>query len=133
MTPGRRLRWHRQLVARHWTDPLGLNPADTWLFDLDARPGGARGIAASPPYQPGRFPAWAQVLQDAGCTTVTWSQAHPDDRLHFATAEAVAVLRGIEARVFAPMDQAASTDGSAAPPLVVLCHSRGGLVARAAL
>lgn len=119
--------------ARHWSDPLGLDSSSTWLFDLNARPTGGSGIASSPPYAPASFPAWTQVLRDAGCTTVTWSQARPDDLLQFSTAEAAAVLRSIEARVFAPLDQAAATDGVAIPPLVVLCHSRGGLVARAAL
>ena len=31
------------------------------------------------------------------------------------------------------MDQAAAAGGGDPPPLVLLCHSRGGLVARAAL
>ena len=119
--------------ARHWADPIGLNPDDTWLFDLAARPRGGRGIASSPPYQPGSVTAWTQVLRDAGFTTVIWSQARPDDLLQYATAEAVTVLRAIEERVFAPIERARTAGGGTAPPLILLCHSRGGLVARAAL
>jgi pimeloyl-ACP methyl ester carboxylesterase len=119
--------------AQHWADPLGLDPADTWLFDLAARPRGGRGIASSPPYQPGSVTPWTQVLRDAGFSTLTWSLARPDDLLHYSAAEAVAVLRALEERVFAPLEQAAAAAGGPAPPLVLLCHSRGGLVARAAL
>ena len=34
--------------AQHWTDPLGLDPASTWLFDLAARPQGAQRAEEDP-------------------------------------------------------------------------------------
>lgn len=119
--------------ARHWTDPTGLDPAETWLFDLGARPEGGRGIAASPPYQPGSVTAWGRALGDAGMSCVTWSQGRADDLLEYATAEATGVLAALEARVFTPYDADVAANGEAVPPLVLLCHSRGGLVVRAAL
>jgi pimeloyl-ACP methyl ester carboxylesterase len=119
--------------AQHWADPVSLNPDETWLFDLASSPKGGDGIASSPPYAPGSARSWIQALREAGLTAVTWSQAKSDDLLQYATAEAVAVLRAIEAKVFVPLDQAAAAGSGAAPPLVLLCHSRGGLVARAAL
>ena len=119
--------------ARHWTDPAGLDPNQTWLFDLAARPEGARGLAASPPYQPGSVTPWTRALADAGLTCITWSQARADDLLQFAVAEATGVLAALEAQVFAPYAADVAANGGSVPPLIVLCHSRGGLVARAAL
>jgi len=119
--------------ARHWADPLALDPADTWLFDLAARPQGAQGIGSSPPYQPGSVTPWTRVLGDAGLTAITWSQARAGDLLQYAAAEAVAVLGALEEHVFAPLERDAASGGGPVPPLVLLCHSRGGLVARAAL
>ena len=120
--------------AQHWADPVGLNPTDTWLFDLAAPPPpGARGIGSSPPYRAGSVTPWCQLLRDNGLSYVTWSQARPDDLLQFAVREAVAVLGALEQLVFAPYARDAAAGGGAVPPLVLLCHSRGGLVARAAL
>jgi pimeloyl-ACP methyl ester carboxylesterase len=119
--------------ARHWTDPVGLDPAETWLFDLGARPEGGRGIASSPPYQPGSVTPWTRALGDAGLSCITWSQGRADDLLQYAVTEATGVLAALEARVFAPYAADVAANGGAVPPLVLLCHSRGGLVARAAL
>ena len=120
--------------AQHWADPIGLNPAETWLFDLSATPPpGVHGIGSSPPYQPGSVTPWCQLLRDSGISYVNWSQARPADPLEYAVPEAVAVLSALEQRVFVPYEQAVATSGGAVPPLGLLCHSRGGLVARAAL
>jgi len=119
--------------ARHWTDPARLDPPSTWLFNLAAWPEGVRGIASSPPYAPGSVTPWTRALGDAGLTCITWSQTHPDDILQYATAEAVGLLAALEARVFAPYEADVAAYGGAVPPLVLLCHSRGGLVARAAV
>ncbi len=119
--------------AQHWSDPIGLNPSDTWLFNLDAQPHDAHGLGSSPPYEPGSVTAWVQLLRNEGITAITWSQSQPADLIQYAVTEAVAVLSALEQRVFAPYDQDAAASGGAAPPLILLCHSRGGLVARAAL
>jgi len=119
--------------ARHWTDPARLDPSNTWLFDLDARPERVRGIASSPPYAPGSVTPWTRALGDAGLTCITWCQTHPDDLLQYATAEAVGLLAALEAQVFAPYEADVAAYGGAVPPLALLCHSRGGLVARVAL
>jgi pimeloyl-ACP methyl ester carboxylesterase len=119
--------------ARHWTDPAGLNPAETWLFDLAARPQGVRGIASSPPYRPESVTPWARALGDAGFTCITWSQGRADDLLEYAATEATAVLAALEERVFTPYASDVAASGGTVPPLVLLCHSRGGLVVRVAL
>lgn len=118
--------------ARHWSDPVSLNPNDTWLFDLSASPADGRGIVSSPPYGAGSVTPWGQFLADNGISHVNWSQGRPDDPLEFAVNEATAVLGALEARVYAPNAQDPAA-GDALPPLILLCHSRGGLVARAAL
>ena len=120
--------------AQHWSDPLSLNPTDTWLFDLNRPPApGTVGLGSSPTYQPGSVTAWCQLLANNQISYVTWSQSQPADLLQYAVQEAVAVLSGIEQRLFAPYEQDVSANGGQAPPLILLCHSRGGLVARAAL
>ena len=119
--------------ARHWSDPIGLNPADTWLFNLDAEPQGASGLASSPPYAPGSVTAWCDFLRNQQISWITWSQSQPGDLLQYAVAEAVAVLTSIERDIFPALEQDAAAGGGGVPPLVLLCHSRGGLVTRAAL
>ena len=120
--------------AQYWTDPASLNPTSTWLFDIHARPpAGTTGLGSSPPFQPGSVTPWVQVLNQAGLSTVTWSQSRPIDLLQYAADKAVAVLRSLEARVFAPYAADVGASGGMVPPLVLLGHSRGGLVARAAL
>jgi len=119
--------------AQHWADPIGLNPADTWLFDLSAQPHGASGLGSSPPYQPGSVTAWCDLLRTQEISWVTWSQSRPGDLIQYAVAEAVAVLTSIEQKVFPTLEQEVAANGGTVPPLILLCHSRGGLVARAAL
>lgn len=120
-------------TAQHWTDPVGMPIGDTWLFDLAAPPPpGTAGLGMSPPYQEGSVTSWTRLLAGRGMTTVTWSQARPNDLLRYAVAEATALLASLEARLFQPYAQDAAA-GGAIPPLILLCHSRGGLVARAAL
>lgn len=120
--------------AQHWADPVSLNPNDTWLFDLNATPTtGANGLGSSPPYKAGSVTSWTQTLQREGISYVTWSQTRPNDLLQYAADETAAVLRMLEARVFTPYDADVATNGGAAPPLILMCHSRGGLVTRAAL
>jgi hypothetical protein len=121
-------------TAQHWTDPVGMDINETWLFDLAARPSaGTTGLGISPPYPEGSVTPWVRLLGDHDMTTVVWSQARPNDLLQYGTAEATTVLRGLEAHVFAPYARDVAANGGALPPLVLLCHSRGGLVARAAL
>jgi len=66
-------------------------------------------------------------------TCITWSQTRSDDLLQYAVAETTGVLAALEARVFAPYAADVAANGGTVPPLILLCHSRGGLVARAAL
>lgn len=119
-------------TAQHWTDPVSMPVDETWLFDLAAPPPStASGLAWSPPYQEGSVTSWARTLGEQGMTAVTWSQRRPNDLLEYATVEASALLSALEAHLFAPYEQDAGAAGL--PPLVLLCHSRGGLVARAAM
>lgn len=121
-------------IAQHWTDPVGMDINDTWLFDLAAPPpAGTTGLGMSPPYQAGSVTPWSRLLGGQGMSTITWSQARPNDVLQYAAAEAVALLTGLEAQVFAPYARDLAASGGGPPPLILLCHSRGGLVARAAL
>lgn len=120
-------------TAQHWTDPVGLPIDDTWLFDLATSPPAATtGLGLSPPYQEGSVTPWTRLLAGQGMTTITWSQARPNDLLQYAVAEATALLDTLEARLFRPYAQDVAVTGSV-PPLILLCHSRGGLVARSAL
>jgi hypothetical protein len=121
-------------TAQHWTDPVGIDINETWLFDLAAPPpAGTTGLGMSPPYPASSVTPWVRLLGDHGMTTVVWSQARPNDLLQYATAEAATALSGLERWVFAPYARDVAGSGGALPPLVLLCHSRGGLVARAAL
>jgi pimeloyl-ACP methyl ester carboxylesterase len=120
--------------AQHWTDPLSLNPDDTWLFDLNTKPPvGGGGIVRSRPYAPGSVMPWGDLLRDQQISWVTWSQAQSSGPLDIAVREAVNVLSALESRVFAPLAADVATPGGTVPSLILLCHSRGGLVARAAL
>jgi pimeloyl-ACP methyl ester carboxylesterase len=119
--------------AQHWLDPVSLDIGSTWLFNLAAHPQHGSGIVSSPPYDPGSTTSWCQLLQGEQISYVTWSLTHPDDLLAFSVTEAVAVLSGLEQQVFGPYEQDVAANGGAVPPLIVLCHSRGGLVTRAAL
>jgi pimeloyl-ACP methyl ester carboxylesterase len=119
--------------AGHWLDPVSLDVNSTWLFDLDADPREGSGITSSPPYAPGSMTSWCQLLEREQISYVTWSLTRPDDLLAFSVTEAVAVLGALEQQVFSPFEQDVAANGGAVPPLIVLCHSRGGLVTRAAL
>ncbi len=120
--------------AMHWADPIGLSASSTWLFNLAAEPGThVSGIGSSPPYAPGSVTSWCQTLANEGFTYVTWSLTNPNDTLDYSVADTIAVLRGLEERVFAPYEADVAANGGSVPPLVILCHSRGGLVTRAAL
>jgi pimeloyl-ACP methyl ester carboxylesterase len=120
--------------AMHWSDPTALDPNSTWLFDLKAEPPPAgTGILLSPPYRKGSTTDWARLLHDNKLTVVNWSISRPDDLLQYAVAEMVTLLRTLEETVFTPYAQDAAKTKTAVPALVILCHSRGGLVTRAAL
>ncbi len=71
--------------ARHRTDPLSQNPADTWSFALQTRPQGGQGIGSSPPYQAGSVAPWTELLGDAEMAWISWSQGRSDDLLQYAT------------------------------------------------
>jgi pimeloyl-ACP methyl ester carboxylesterase len=118
--------------ARHWSDPTSLDPAATWLFDVKAEPvPGASGIQTSPPYARDAVMNWCRLLGDNKISYINWSLSRPDDLLQYGAAELVGLLRVLEQTVFAPYEQ--EVKGGKVPPLILLCHSRGGLVARAAL
>ncbi len=120
--------------AMHWADPTSLDPDSTWLFDLKAKPAAAgTGILLSPPYPRESVTTWTKVLHDNKCTVITWSQDRPDDLIQYAVAELVGLLRTLEAVVMTPYAADAAKTKTIVAPLVLLCHSRGGLVTRAAL
>ncbi len=119
---------------RHWADPVSMNVNDTWLFDIHAKPAkGAKGIVSSPPYQAGAVTSWTQFLANNHISYVNFSQAKPGDLLDSAVQEVAGILSSLEKLVFEPYEQDVAANGGAVPPLIIVCHSRGGLVTRAAL
>jgi len=119
---------------RHWSDPVGMNVNDTWLFDLKANPPkGTNGVAMSPPYQESAAKSWTSLLTENRISYVNFSQAKPGDLLEFAVTELVAILSSLENLVFKPYEDDVASNGGQVPPLILVCHSRGGLVTRAAL
>lgn len=114
--------------AHHWSNPLGISLEATWLFDtataplaVSARPD----LLCSPPYKNGVVTDWCSALADAGISTVNFSQAQPCGSLSLATADLVSLLTNLESQVY--------SQAGDLPPYILLCHSRGGLVARQAL
>jgi pimeloyl-ACP methyl ester carboxylesterase len=119
---------------RHWADPIGMNPNDTWLFDLNAHPPKeTHGIGTSPPYKISAALSWTQFLSNNGITHINFSQSKPSDLLQYAVTELVAILSSLEKQVFEPYEQDVAANGGSVPPLIILGHSRGGLVTRASL
>jgi pimeloyl-ACP methyl ester carboxylesterase len=112
--------------AQHWSNPLGLSLDETWLYDTAAAPqagSGSPALLCSPAYQAGAVQDWCSALASAGISTINFSQSQPSGPLAAAASELVEVLTNVE-QLYAD---------SAGPPYVLLCHSRGGLVARQAL
>ena len=120
--------------AHHWADPTSLNPNDTWLFDLKSSPNHAQsGVRTSPPYNAGTVKAWAQLLSDNNITHINFSQVVQDgDLIQYPVQQLVAILDTLEKTVFQPYEADVAANGGTVPPLIVLCHSRGGLVTRLA-
>jgi pimeloyl-ACP methyl ester carboxylesterase len=118
--------------AQHWLDPTSIDVNDTWLFDLDSRPQGT-GLASSLAYAPGSVMSWCKMLQREQITYITWSQTQPNDLIAYAVQDALAVLGGLRQHVFDAYEHDFVEFGGAVPSLILLCHSRGGLVARLAL
>lgn len=120
--------------AQHWFDPSTMNVNDTWLFDLTSHPTTKKvGLSTSIPYQPQNVTSWTNFLNQNSITYVNFSQAKAGDLLEYATKEVVDLLTGLEEKVFQPFAQDATANNEPVPPLIILCHSRGGLVTRAAL
>lgn len=116
--------------ALHWSDPVSLNVTDTWLFDLNSRPASSfRGLGMSAPYKPENVTSWTKFLGHNGLTYINFSQTRPSDLLQYTVEEVVFLLETLEQRVFQPLNET----GDPVPPLIILCHSRGGLAVRAAL
>lgn len=53
--------------------------------------------------------------------------------LQYATQEVVTLVTGLEKWVFQPYEQDQAGESGSIPSFIILCHSRGGLVTRAAL
>ncbi len=120
--------------AQHWFDPTTMNVNDTWLFDLTSHSSSKNmGLSTSAPYQPQNVTSWTTFLNQNSITYINFSQAKAGDLLVYATKEVVDLLNGLEERVFQPFAQDAAANNGPMPPLIILCHSRGGLVTRAAL
>lgn len=118
--------------ARHWSDPVSLDPAATWLFDVKAEPpAAATGIQTSPPYTRDAVMNWCRFLGDNQVSYINWTLSRPDDALQFGATDLVGLLRVLEQTVYTPYEKEKAA--GSVPPLILLCHSRGGLVARAAL
>ncbi|MBA3948026.1 MAG: hypothetical protein H0X37_26185 [Herpetosiphonaceae bacterium] len=121
--------------ARHWSNPTAIDTAVTWLFDLDAVPppiSSGITITQSPAYPANAVTTWCQALTNQQISYINWSQSAPEDCLDIAVQELVAILQMVEGQLFGPLTQDTSNTGPL-PALILLCHSRGGLVARAAL
>ena len=115
--------------AQHWSDPVGIDVNTTWLFDTSATAQpqpcpDVAGLLMSPPYGASAMQSWTQALQANGISWLNFTQSQPQGALAVAVDELKRILMAIE-------PQAASAN--APPPLALLCHSRGGLVARQAL
>ncbi len=117
------------MTEKSWTDPYaenlvgGLFPFDYVLTDLDHSPDSFglnhtlfHGLCPSTPLRllPSRPPSYWEILSQSGFGPVTWSQRDPLGPL----AAAVEELKAIMYRV-SPVDG-----------IVLLGHSRGGLIAR---
>ncbi len=118
--------------ARHWSDPAGVSVNETWLFNTEANPPHQNGqfLIYSPTYQPNQIRSWTQLLTQNNLSVVNFSQSNSQDRLELAVDELKAILDGLEKIVYAAFTSAGETNP---PPLIILGHSRGGLVTRAAL
>lgn len=113
--------------AQHWSDPLGVSIDETWLYDTTTEPqtsGSPSTLLFSPAYRPGTVQDWCSALASAGMSTINFSQSQPSGPLAVAVAELTRVVANLE-RLYA--------DGGTLPPYVLVCHSRGGLVARQTL
>lgn len=121
--------------ARHWSNPASVDVAETWLFDLNAHPiYQADKVLPSPTYHVNQVTSWSQLLSANNISWVNFSQTDNQGPLQTAVNDLTTILNALEAQVFEPYAQEVNTDGSGqVPPLVLLCHSRGGLVARATL
>jgi hypothetical protein len=114
----------------HWSDPIHVDINETWLFDINAKPAYKHeSFLTSPPYQGNAVSSWIQVLSANGLSWVNFKQAQSQGALQVAVDELKTILSGLEQVVYA----AFTAVGESGPPLVLLCHSRGGLVTRLAL
>lgn len=118
--------------ARHWSDPAGVSLNETWLFNTDEKPPHQSGqhLLYSPPYQSNQIRSWTQLLSQNNITVINFSQANSQDTLQLAVDELKVLLDGLAKIVYAAF---ASAGEANPPPLIILGHSRGGLVTRAAL
>jgi pimeloyl-ACP methyl ester carboxylesterase len=113
--------------ASHWSNPAA-DVTSTWLFNTKAKPAGSGQLVdISPAYKPAEVRSWCKVLSSEGISYVNYSQP-PGKLLEETASELAQLLRAVEATIY---DPPAPNDRQ--PPLIMLCHSRGGLVTRLAL
>lgn len=122
-------------TAQHWSNPAGVNIEETWLFNISGRPAYQNDkVVPSPTYQPNQVTSWCQFLTTNNISWVNFTQSDNQGPLQTAVNELILILNTLEAQVFQPYAQQVNTDGSGqVPSLILLCHSRGGLVTRSAL
>ena len=117
--------------AKHWSDPISLDINSTWLFDTTVAPpnkGGAfDGLVSSPPYPKGYGTTWTQAVEARGFSYFNFSQSDSNGPIATAVAELVKILTTIESTIYG------GYGSETPPPLVIIAHSRGGLVSRLAL
>lgn len=117
--------------ARHWADPVSLNVSETWLFNIDAQPTTDKnGLGVSPNYKEEETSTWTNFLRSSNISYVNFSQSKSGGLIQFAVDELTMVLTQLEQLVLAPYDQDVAQNGGQTPPLIILAHSRGGLVTR---
>ena len=106
---------------RFWNEPekcpaLG-GTSDLSVFFSEKPAASAAGRISAGVYIPGRVRGLAKALQEAGFGVASWSQRRPAGPIQAAIDELGSVLRTIRSRL--PSE-----------PVVLIGHSRGGLVAR---
>jgi pimeloyl-ACP methyl ester carboxylesterase len=115
--------------SRHWGDPVSLNVGETWLFNIDEEPVTEnRGLGMSPSYKKEQVKSWTQFLQENRVSYINFSQAKAGGLIEFAVKELTDILSSLETSVLQPLE----TEGVTPPKLIIVAHSRGGLVTRAA-
>jgi pimeloyl-ACP methyl ester carboxylesterase len=118
--------------AEHWSNPINQSE-NLWLFDIDNPPSvksnAVLSIVPSPFYAAGKFKSWCEILKESEISYVNFSQSDEMGPISRAVNELLRILNSIKSQLVAVTEGGTESK----PPLILLCHSRGGLVTRYAL